>query len=305
MTIATVQTQVAGYFKIEAVKPDGTRRVLADWFPNLILDQGLDRMGANSDYLNACQVGTGNTAPAVGQTGLVSYTAGTSTTNSTTTGAAADAPYYGWRRNVFRFAAGAAEGNLSEVGVGWSTSGSDLFSRALILDGLGDPTTITVLSDEFLDVTYELRQYAPTADVTGTVVDGSDSYDFTLRAARATVSTHWGGGLGIASSHQIGQVPFFIAYTGTLGAVTGQPSGTTASISSSGQGVNAAYSASSYQRDFTVSAGLSDINLSGGVRSVLIPTTRGEYQCEFDPPIPKDGTKTLVLGFRVTWARRT
>ena len=155
------ETQCAGWFKIEATRPDGTRRVLADWFPNLILNGGLDRMGANPDYLSWCQVGSGSTAPVAAQTALVNRIAGTSTQQNNVSGAQASAPYYGWYRRTYRFAQGVAAGNLSEVGVGWATSGS-LFSRALILDGGGSPTTITVLSDEVLDVTYELRRYPGT-----------------------------------------------------------------------------------------------------------------------------------------------
>ena len=86
MTVCHVQikTEEAGFFKFEAVKlaPDGSeisRRTLADWFPNIITDQGLDRMGDNNDWMSACQVGTGNTTPTALDTGLVARIAGTTT----------------------------------------------------------------------------------------------------------------------------------------------------------------------------------------------------------------------------------
>ena len=290
------ETQCAGWFKIEAIRPDGTRRVLADWFPNLILNGGLDRMGANSDYLNWCQVGSGSTAPVAAQTALVNRIAGTNTHQNNVNGAQASAPYYGWYRRTYRFAQGVAAGNLSEVGVGWATSGS-LFSRALILDGGGNPTTITVLSDEVLDVTYELRRYPGTVDLTGTVVLDGVTHNWVSRAAGVTDSEHWAG-VGAMT------LDWAYAYSGEIGAVTAsEPSGGSVSITVT----PLAYSSGSYARASTVSAGLNDANLSGGIRSIVISqysAGAGRYQIQFDPAIPKNNTKVLSLTIQHTWARR-
>ena len=289
------ETQCAGWFKIEAIRPDGTRRVLADWFPNLILNGGLDRMGENGDYLNWCQVGSGSTAPIAAQTALVNRIAGTNTHQASVAGAQASAPYYGWYRRTDRFAAGVAAGNLSEVGVGWATSGS-LFSRALILDGGGNPTTITVLSDEVLDVTYELRRYPGTVDLTGTVVLDGVTHNWVSRAAGVTDSRYWAGTSEMA-------LDWPRAYNGDIGAVTAlTPSGTSGTLSAT----LLAYSSGSYTRATTVSAGLNDSNLSGGIRSILISSYSGvgSYQIQFDPAIPKDNTKVLSLTIQHSWARR-
>lgn len=290
------ETQCAGWFKIEAIRPDGTRRVLADWFPNLILDGGLDRMGANKDYLGWCQVGSGSTAPVATQTALVNRIAGTSTIQASVEGAQASAPYYGWFRRTYRFAQGVAAGNLSEVGVGWATSGS-LFSRALILDGGGSPTTITVLSDEVLDVTYELRRYPGTVDLTGTVVLDGVTHNWVSRAASVTDQDRWAGPGEMALDRAV-------AYNGNIGAVTAlSPSGTSGSLTATAL----AYSSGSYARATTVSAGLNDSNLSGGIRSIVIYAYYfgvGRYQIQFNPAIPKDSTKVLTLTIQHSWARR-
>ena len=292
------ETQCAGWFKIEATRPDGTRRVLADWFPNLILNGGLDRMGANADYLDWCQVGSGSTAPVATQTALVNRIAGTNTVQSSVGGAQASAPYYGWFRLTYRFAQGVAAGNLSEVGVGWATSGS-LFSRALILDGGGSPTTITVLSDEALDVTYELRRYPGTVDLTGTVVLDGVTHNWVSRVAGVTDGLVWAGTGAMALNAAQ-------SFNGDIGAVTASaPSGTSGILSVT----TLAYSSGSYTRATTVSAGLNDSNLSGGIRSILITsyfvgTGAGRYQIQFNPAIPKDNTKVLSLTIQHTWARR-
>lgn len=290
------ETQCAGWFKIEATRPDGTRRVLADWFPNLILDGGLDRMGANSDYLNWCQVGSGSTAPVATQTALVNRIAGTNTQQASVNGAQASAPYYGWRRLTYRFAQGVAAGNLSEVGVGWDSTGS-LFSRALILDGGGSPTTITVLSDEVLDVTYELRRYPGTVDLTGTVVLNGVTHNWVSRAAGVTNSGLWTGTGQMA-------LDWAASFAGDIGTVTAlNPSGTSELMSTT----SLAYSSGSYARAATVSAGLDQSNLGGGIRSIVISSNAwgaGRYQIQFDPAIPKDNTKVLSLTIQHSWARR-
>lgn len=290
------ETQCAGWFKIEATRPDGTRRVLADWFPNLILDGGLDRMGANADYLNWCQVGSGSTSPVAAQTALVNRIAGTNTVQASSTGAQASAPYYGWSRRTYRFAQGVAAGNLSEVGVGWASTGS-LFSRALILDGGGSPTTITVLSDEVLDVTYELRRYPGTVDLTGTVVLDGVTHNWVSRASGVTAAGVWTGASAMA-------LDYAQSFNGDIGAVTAlNPSGTSAIMSAT----PLAYSSGSYTRAATVSAGPNDSNLSGGIRSIVIRSNSaatGRYQIQFDPAIPKDNTKVLSLTIQHSWARR-
>lgn len=298
----TMQPRMAGYYKIEAVRLDGTKRLLADWFPNLILDAGLNRWGTGA-IISHCQVGTGNTAPANTDTALVTYVAGSSTQQAASVGAQGTAPYYGFRQITFRFATGVATGTLAEVGVGWAISGS-LFSRALILDGGGSPTTITVLADETLDVTYELRFYPPLVDVVDTINISGVDYDYTLRAALVTNSLAWA--LNVATLITTVSATNYVAYSGAVGAITSSPSGTTGSSSSAAA---AAYSNNSLQRDFTVTWGLNNGNVSGGIMSVGFNTSSsdeecgGAYQVEFDPVIPKDATKTLSLSYRVQWAR--
>ena len=46
---------------------------------------------------------------------------------------------------------------------------NQLFSRALIRDGAGNPTTLTVTAIDILTVTYQLRLYRPTTDIVSTV----------------------------------------------------------------------------------------------------------------------------------------
>lgn len=299
------QMQIAGFFKIEAVNEEtGDRRVLADWFPNLILNQGLNRLGQSTPYAaDYCQVGTGSTAPTVTDTQLQTLVASTGNVQSLSESYVAGPPPYQRAVRTYRFATGAAAGNLSEVGVGWGTSGATLFSRALIKDGSGNPTTITVLSTEALDISYELRNYPPTTDVTGSVTISGTSYSYTIRAANITSNTSWGArwavdrGFGVSGTNSAAA-----AYNGSIGSTTSTPSG----ISSSASGYTpAAYSNNSYKKGGTITFGLNNGNLAGGIKSLL---TGGEYsslfQIEFTPTIDKTASKVLTLDFEVSWARR-
>ena len=92
-----VRPTVRGFFKMEAIRLDGTVRPLTGWFSNLVTDVGLNRMGSGT-YLNACHVGVNNTAPANNNTTLAGYIGGTTTIVSTSSGARGTAPYYGWKR---------------------------------------------------------------------------------------------------------------------------------------------------------------------------------------------------------------
>lgn len=306
-----IHEEYEGIFTLSAFKCDeegneipGTRRAPVPPFRNLITNGGLDRMGNNADYLNWCQVGSGSTAPSNGDSGLVSRVAGTNTRQSTLSGAQASAPYFTWRRNVMRFGMGVAAGNLAEVGIGWADTGA-IFSRALILDALGSPTTITILADEFLDVTYELRCYPKVTDTVGTIVATGNlagTYDFIMRGANVTSTnglTGWLIGVGGTSQGSDGASPGKVAYTGDIGGVTSSPAG--GSVENM-PFTASAYSAGSYERRFVMSLGLNNANFN--IRSVLVKMGIGTYQCQFDPAIPKTSNDLLNLTFRHSWARR-
>lgn len=298
-----LKSELAGFFKFEAVNAEtGEKRLLADWHKNLITNAGLERMGSQP-VIQRVQVGSGQTAPSVNDTALVSFVAQTSSTQgSRVYGATTIAPFYGFGRQTFRFPMGAAAGNLSEVGILDNGSGAPLFSRSLIRDGNGNPTTITVLANEFLDVTYEIRIYAPTADVTSQFQLDGTTYNCTLRAARCGDAAWWQPNIFDSRVEAIpgtaGQG--FIAFSGPIGGVTEGPGGSTATCGR----VREAYSANSRYVEVHGDLGLTEGNFPGGVRSLLFSSNVGSYQVEFNPPIPKDNTRTLRLTVRFHWARQ-
>lgn len=296
-----VPSKLCGFFKMEAIRPDGRKRLVADWFPNLITDAGLNRM-AYGGYLNACHVGTNNTPPNVLNNSLVGYVGGTTTVQSSSYGAQSTAPYYGWKRITYRFNVGVATGNLAEVGIATAAANGGstvLFSRALILDINSNPTTITILPDEVLDVTYELRNYPPLVDVPQTLtITGSGSHDMVTRAAFVT-SSSWGLYLGGGVSFNTSGVDGFV-FNGSIGAITSGPSGNSSNVSQYNVG---SYVENSLERSGGYGFGLNQGNLAGGITAARYQTTLGYYQTSFSPAITKDATKTLSFVFKTTWAR--
>lgn len=295
--------QLAGRYRIEAVNVHtGESRELAPWFDNLILDSGLNIMGTQSP-LGTCMVGSGTATPANSQTSLSTQVAVTSTELNFSHGVEI-ASGYAWERHTYRFAAGVAAGNLSEVGVGWSST--LCFSRALIVDGGGTPTTITVLSDEYLDVTYELRTYWPASDVTSSVTISGSSYDTIVRPA---IVGSWMPMIRLAG-HNMAALPTgsgaIAAYTGgtpaTLGAITTEPGGTV-QAAVSGSGVAGAYVNNSKQRTYFL---LMDPfgGIVNPVSGLIVATALGHFKMSFNPSLPKTDLNNITINFTVAWARR-
>lgn len=295
-------TQVGGRFLLEAVRPDGARRVLGGgWFDNLITDPGLNRMGTGP-FVGWCQVGNSSTAPAVTDTALYGLVGATSAVQASAVGTSPSAPYYGFSRRTFRFPTGAAAGNLTEVGVGWAASGS-LFSRSLIKDAFGDPTTVVVLSDEVLDVTYEFRAYAAADSAPFNVTISGTVYTLVARAAAVTENTWWSPALStVGPVFPFGSLHGYAGYDGSIGAVTAFPSGASASPSSV---TAAAYANNSLEQLITVFWDLDNGNLPGFLSSLLCASNIGTYQFSVTPDIEKTATKRLTLTFKISWARRT
>jgi hypothetical protein len=297
--------RIRGFFKLEAHSlSTGRTRLLADWFPNLITDAGLNRIGTGS-YLSACHVGTSNSAPNVLDTTVGGYLAGTTTRQADTYGAQATPPYYGWRLITYRFPLGAVVGNVASVATATAAANGGstiLFSRALVLDELGDPTTVTVQADEVLDVTYECRLYPMLTDYEQAAVDitGSGTHDIIVRASSVTSASNWGQFIGGGMTFNPYGSPSARVTNGVIGAITSSPSGTSlGSLSIS----NASYSNNSLERAGTMALGLNQGNLSGGIRSWSFATSVGSYQMQFTPAIAKNNTRTLSLTAKVSWAR--
>lgn len=303
----SAELQVGAIFKMKVYRPDGTLKKETDWFKNLVLNTGLEHLGganngAGTSYL---LVGTGSSAPEATQTKLDAAFASTRTVVSTTGGRHTTKPYYTWGRRVYRFAQGVAAGNISEMGLAGGTWSNNytLFNRVLVRDSLGNPTTITVLADEYLEVTVEVRCYFQESF--------SGSFNLVDKTG-AIISTHNYTGKpclqGNPADFLLEPVVFdynrnnTVVYSGSLtDSVVSTPSGGWANCTSK----------TTYPRSYTARAELPfglDSGNGGSFKSFYLPLCRimadnfaNGYMWELDVPITKTNTQLLSFFVEVTW----
>lgn len=295
---------IEGRFKLiarDAATLEPTRE--SEWSNNLITDYGLNRIGTGS-LMAGIAVGSGNTAPAVTDVALQSQIARSNTQQGTETYPySTSSPYYSALVRTYRFAEGVAAGNISEVGVIGLYSGSyPLSSRALVKDIAGNPTTITVLANEILDVVYESRVYLQETDSSaGPFEYLGQNYNAIIRAMNAASGNQYG-----LVRNGAGWSWLATPRNGPIGAITGSPTGT----AGSGTTLNpTAYSDNSLKRQYSGTFGLTFGNVAGGIKSISLTDSTGSskpplYQIEFDNPLPKTSNETLTLTFEVSWSRR-
>ena len=299
--------ELAGYYRITATNKDTLEeRVLADWFPNLITNNGLNLINfGKGNMARYCYVGSGSTAPTVNDSGLQNLVAVKMSEWSTfpSYSAKTTPPYYGYATRSWTFAPGEALGNLSEVGCGKDALGVNIFSRSLITDALGNPITITVLANDYLTITYELRCYPPLEDSVSTVDIAGVATECTVRASNVTTGSRWGfyqdGDHNTAAN---GYIVSTTIYKGVLGSITDSPTLSLGNISQSAP--TDVYTPGSHFRDGVVNLSLTQGNSAEGISAIQIPTWLGSFQVGFNPPIVKDNTRTLRLNYRVGWGRK-
>lgn len=273
-------------------------------FNNLVTDVGLNALGGSSatNLSSFCQFGTGNTPPNTDQTSLVSPT-GTrkSWSRNVSSGNSGAAPWYNYSIREWVFNPGDVSGNLSEIAF-FNNGGTVMFSRALIKDEFGNPTTLTILPDEYVYVTYEIRAYVgDLTDIPAEIELAGVSYALNIRKIRVNVesSSIWSPSTEPAAS----RIPYVYASTAQGGNTQSIPYTAYATMENSG--VLQPYVANSLKRTFTASAGPSYANIVGGFNHILANRT-GEnagFSIFFDKMVPKDTEKTLSFTVTTSWSR--
>lgn len=304
---------VEGFYTLERYKGDADGNPVGEClerlsFKNIITNTGMGRIfntnhdGFGQGYVfSACVVGTGNTAPAVTDTQLASWLA---TKNNgqyapSATYVAGPPPY--WKVvGSYQFNTGVAAGNLTEIGIfSFNDNAAMLISRALVVDGSGNPTTIVVEPDEVLNVTYEFRLYISTADVTGTFVSDGVSYDTVMRPANINTNN-------VRMWAPVADKQGNVFYDGVLGAITAAPSG--ASFSQAGGYSNYLLVGDTAQIDVNLTVGVNDANFANGIRALMSSTAWHCFQISFNDPltskgIPKTSGQQMAVGIRFFWTR--
>ncbi|MEQ1412262.1 hypothetical protein [Acinetobacter indicus] len=315
--------QVGAKFKFEVFNATGLQTKASAEFGNLVLDAGLNRMGKGS-YFDAVAVGTGNSVPSAGQTALDNQVAYSNQEqgNFSISYQAEPVPCYVLQRR-YRFNAGTFSGqNLAEVSMGWVTGSTfNAFNRALIKDSQGQPTTMTLLSDEYLDVICLLHYYPDITDKNQLVglVDGNNNL---IAETQITTRPALLGAFNPPGQYASSWPPPYIfnvvdalvsqnnwmkLLTGDMGTITGEPTGTVLASTSYGssdpvQLVKDEYVDGSYKRSGKFIIKLNTGN--GTIKSMLLKTTLGCYQAQFTPPIVKNNTQVLTIPIELSWGRK-
>lgn len=304
-----IHSQVAARFKLIAHKGDGIPLRQTDWFDNIVLDTGLARMAVGT-WIDRCCVGSGNTTPVVSQTALTSFIASTltiqaeSSTIQTTT-----APYYRAYIMTWRFGMGAATGNISEVGLGWGNA--NLWNRALVKDISGNPTTITVLSDEYLDVVSEVREYPQQSlsgsfnllDKTGAVISNHTYIGYPVM--RNVIRRF--GKLSLASSTANNSYATFVhSNTITSNLTTTDVAGSLDIIGSN----NPTYSGNSLQQVFVIDIARANFAhrsffIQHGDGGLMAGQNASGYKLQISPTITKTASQEMTYTFEMSWGRYT
>ncbi len=316
--IALPTIGLGGFYKVE-VRRHGRLRFDSGWRKNLITNGGLDAIGQSVALANWCAVGEGNAVPTNADVTLALPLAVAAASGSSQ-GVVTTGTRYGWQRRTYVFAQGAVVGNVAEVGVGWTNSpATPLLSRSLI-----SPIVSLIPLDQ-LTVTYELRMYLPTVDVTGGPIDiGGTNYNFTVRSLNADSNgiagyrTGQGWGVGLLSlpagarqwfNPSFGIYPCLAAKAPCILTPVEEPfvwtsTGVPAVSDLCEIGTNGAYASTSFECNFSAKFSASRANFVGGIQGFLFSGLFGTYQCILSAPINKANTHELTMNWRQSWARR-
>lgn len=302
------------------------------WFDNLILNQGLDILGLGGNNgsperrpLQYCQVGTGTSTPNVSQLQLDSLLAGVGYTSSSFSSVSSGAPNYIRTHTIFySFAQGAVVGNVSEVGVGLTPTAGNLFSRARVVDGGGNPTTIAITAIDQLTVTYALSIVPDVTQTNASVVISGVTYPYTATICDANNWGTLGSGSGPGNFYVTPEYPFMGVVrvdNATNGAV--YPAGSTLSptilTDFSPSGVERGFNCVAAQQNYTYVSGsftatfniyikASEGNASGGFQTMFIYVNMGSASNSkmvfyfTGAAIPKTNTTALNLVMTVSWS---
>lgn len=297
-----IHNKVGARFKLIVHKGDGVAVRETDWFHNTVLDAGLARMSAGT-WIDRCCVGAGNSTPSSTQVALDSFIASTVSRFSSSAGVQTTTqPFYRFAKVVWRFGEGVAAGNLSEIGLGWGNE--NLWNRALIKDIDGNPTTITVLTDEYLDVISEVRDYPALSssgqfnllDKTGALIS---THTYTARPFISYASAIF------SRVYTAGQCRFYGGGKGDN--VTQYPPGEFKGYTSSSSPSNP----TNTSLRVVYALGLTELNTShdtfmiSDVHGLVGDTSSGGagYVFEITPPIVKKDTQIMTYTFEISWGR--
>lgn len=307
---------IAGEVRCVVTKADGTVKTDTGFQKNLVLNQGLNFLGGGKgDSIFArCVIGSGNSTPAATQTALDSFIASaTGSKNASKYGYADDGTNTYKTSVTYKYSFGNLDNvNVTEAGLasqGSTASNIYLCTRVLIKDSSGQPTSVTILAGEILEIYYKVWRVVSTLDASHTVNlnnTNGDTVPYNVVVRLASV--------GRAAWEKVGEpIADFDKYV-AWSEEDLQPL-TTAGPSTSGNRSNTVMSLRSYadgslKRVLDLKFKIEDANIP--IRTVNIAAyerfTFFLSQIRFgsvadDSPITKTNQDTLTIPLEFSWGR--
>lgn len=302
--VSPPQLGATGHFELRVGRRGQPPRQIIE-FDNLITDQGLDQMntGFSAAY---CRIGTGTTPPSNSSTGLSGSGVSTSGNHSNGTGSGnvleADRAY-SWITVGKRFNEGALNGNYSEIGMFTGNNNTSAVALSLILDGAGNPTSITVLPDEILDVLYTRRLYVLRGDWTGSVTVGANVHAFTARWS--SLPSMGNLVVGISGSRISGTYRIVSNFGDDVSGISGTSAGWGSAMAAG------SYTPGTFAVTSTVTSGVGVVNTGILALQVSSSSSGGSSGAGpaakylFDPIIPVASNERIALTWQHSWGRYT
>ena len=305
---------MAGEFRCVVKRADGSTKIDTGYQKNLILNQGLDFFGGGhgGNMMNVCLIGSGNSQPNYTQNKLdaaIGYSVGSYVSSKYDYDTSRDGGLYKINRVDKYTFTGLDNANISELGLASTNNNTTTYflcTRALIKDSQGNPTTITVLSGEVLEIYYKLWAVYDVTDKTGTLnlldgIGGKIAYNYTVRLAKVGSSDWYASIVGLPFGQPTNVRSTL--NTGDLTNITSMPSGSGSNYVLNGIDI---YANNSYKQVNTLVVTTNNENKS--IRSFTFATNMGSWQIRFgavvdDSPITKTSTQSLTIPVEVSWGR--
>ena len=311
----------AGEFRCVVKRADGSTKIDTGYQKNLILNQGLDFFGGDedTDMMGYCVIGSGNSQPSYTQNKLdtaIKGVSGSVASYKNDYDAARDGNLYKANKVCMYSFTGLNNVNISEVGLASNYSNTTTYylcTRALIKDSQGNPTTITVLSGEILEIYYKLWRITDLTDKNTTlnvldVIGGSVPYNVITRPSHIGFNNgdydYANKVIGISAANRMAAA---LNVKGDTGELTIANS-TFDSVNSSGVSsiTWSPYVAGSYKRQLTANATVNELNLN--IRRFQVQIGLGDFQFRVgkvsdDSPLVKNNTQTLSIPIEISWGR--
>lgn len=295
---------------IWAEKADGSRRELCGSFQNLVLDSGIDGFltAGDSCWPGYIYVSTDTSSPTNGGSGpssplLVGGNSGTSVGTTAAVTIGSDTYSRIRKTTIATSAIGGATGTWASLLLKTAKSlGNNAmqpntwnFAHSLIKDGSGNPTTITVLSDERLVVQWAVDFYVKEQAVVQHATILGNAVDITWRPYDTDGGVWFeqynnrSQGIGTSNLNN-GTTPV---------SITGTPSGTALRSSNA---TGATYVSGSFQRAYNFSASTGS---AGTINSITANGGQVNYQGILDTGIPIIAANTFTWQITISYIRAT